>query len=48
MAAPGAFTNYVLVACNNRFVYVIDIRSGTEVASTFCKAPVYCLAAGTS
>ncbi|CAG9572248.1 conserved hypothetical protein [Leishmania major strain Friedlin] len=45
-AAPGSFTRFVLVACNNRFVYVIDIDTGREVASTFCKAPVYCLTAG--
>lgn len=45
-AAPGAFTNYILVACNNRFVYVIDRRTGEEVLSTFCKAPVYCLSSG--
>lgn len=45
-AAPGSFTRFVLVACNNRFVYVIDIETGREVASTFCKAPVYCLTAG--
>ncbi|KAK7195107.1 WD domain, G-beta repeat [Novymonas esmeraldas] len=45
-AAPGAFTRYILVACNNRFVYVLDIETGREVTSAFCKAPVYCLTAG--
>ncbi|KPI85288.1 hypothetical protein ABL78_5655 [Leptomonas seymouri] len=47
-AAPGAFTGHMLVACNNRFVYVLDIESGEEVTSVFCKAPVYCLTAGSS
>lgn len=46
--APGAFTEYVLVACNNRYVYLLDRDTGTEVARAFCKAPVYCLTAGTS
>lgn len=45
-AAPGAFTGYMLVACNNRFVYVLDIETGKEVTNTFCKAPVYCLTSG--
>lgn len=45
-AAPGEFTQYLLVACNNRFVYLLDIVTGEEVSSVFCKAPVYCLAAG--
>ncbi|GET87578.1 hypothetical protein, conserved [Leishmania tarentolae] len=45
-AAPGSFTRFMIVACNNRFVYIIDIKTGQEVASTFCKAPVYCLTAG--
>eukprot|EP00796_Vickermania_ingenoplastis_P011237 gene11237-7807_t len=45
-AAPGGFTDYILVACNNRFVYVIDRRTGKEVFSMFCKAPVYCLSSG--
>lgn len=45
-AAPGAFTDYMLVACNNRFVYLLDCKTGEEVTSVFCKAPVYCLAAG--
>jgi WD40 repeat protein len=45
-AAPGAFTGYALVACNNRFVYVLDIETGAEVTNVFCKAPVYCLTAG--
>lgn len=45
-AAPGAFTRFLLVACNNRFVYVLDIETGREVTSAFCKAPVYCLTAG--
>ncbi|CAJ1007181.1 putative WD domain, G-beta repeat [Leishmania naiffi] len=45
-AAPGPFTRLMLVACSNRFVYILDIETGREVASVFCKAPVYCLAAG--
>ncbi|KPA76097.1 hypothetical protein ABB37_07873 [Leptomonas pyrrhocoris] len=45
-AAPGAFTGYMVAACNNRFIYVMDIESGAEVTSAFCKAPVYCLAVG--
>lgn len=45
-AGPGGFVNYILVACNNRFVYVIDRRTGEEVVSSFCKAPVYCLSTG--
>lgn len=45
-AAPGGFNHYIVVACNNRFVYVIDCRTGEEVLSTFCKAPVYCLSSG--
>lgn len=44
--APGLFTKFIVVACNNRFVYVFDITTGKEVASYFCKAPVYCLASG--
>ncbi|KAH9599269.1 WD40 repeat [Trypanosoma melophagium] len=45
-AAPGPFTGYVVAACTNRFVYIIDIQTGKEYASTFCKAPVYCMATG--
>ncbi|KAG5481483.1 hypothetical protein LSCM1_05500 [Leishmania martiniquensis] len=45
-AAPGAFTRLMLVACSNRFVYVLNIKTGREVTSTYCKAPVYCLTAG--
>ncbi|KAG5503762.1 hypothetical protein JIQ42_07278 [Leishmania sp. Namibia] len=45
-AAPGPFTRFMVVACNNRFVYVLDIETGQEVASVYCKAPVYCLTAG--
>lgn len=46
VAGPGPFTNYVIVACNNRYVYVIDRVTGEEVLSVFCKAPVYCLSSG--
>ncbi|AAZ12694.1 WD domain, G-beta repeat, putative [Trypanosoma equiperdum] len=45
-SAPGAFTHYVVAACANRFVYLIDVRTGEEYASTFCKAPVYALTRG--
>lgn len=45
-AGPGGFTDYILVACSNRFVYVLDRRTGKEVVSTFCKSPVYCLSSG--
>ncbi|ORC87834.1 protein kinase [Trypanosoma theileri] len=45
-AAPGPFTGYIVAACTNRFVYIIDIETGKEYASTFCKAPVYCMASG--
>ncbi|CCW63980.1 unnamed protein product [Phytomonas sp. EM1] len=44
--APGGFTNYCVAACSNRFVYVIDIQTGREVASTYGRAPVYCLTVG--
>ena len=44
--APGDFTDYLFVACNNRFVYLLDINTGEEVSSIFCKAPVYCLTPG--
>lgn len=47
-AAPGSFSRYIYVACNNRFVYVLDRETGKEVSSTFCKAPVYCLTGGTA
>lgn len=45
-AGPGQFTNCIIVACNNRFVYVLDRNTGEEVLSYFCKAPVYCLSSG--
>ncbi|ESL11103.1 hypothetical protein TRSC58_01156 [Trypanosoma rangeli SC58] len=45
-AAPGAFTQYVVVACTNRFVYILNIEDGSEQYSTFCKAPAYSLAVG--
>jgi WD40 repeat protein len=45
-AAPGLFTQYFLVACNNRFLYLMDITTGEEVSNVFCKAPVYCLSSG--
>jgi hypothetical protein len=44
--APGDFSRYLFVACNNRFVYMLDIVTGEEVSHVFCKAPVYCLAMG--
>ncbi|RNF19554.1 protein kinase [Trypanosoma conorhini] len=44
-AAPGAFTQYIIVACTNRYVYILDV-DGHEHYSEFCKAPVYCLAVG--
>lgn len=44
--APGEFSEYFFVACNNRFVYLLDINTGEEVSSIFCKAPVYCLTPG--
>jgi WD40 repeat protein len=45
-AAPGKFANYLIVACNNRFVFIIDIRTGKEELSVDTKAPVYCLTSG--
>lgn len=45
-AAPGEFTKYIVAACNNRFVYVLDADTGAEVLSFFCKSSVYCLAVG--
>ncbi|KAG5508155.1 hypothetical protein JKF63_05409 [Porcisia hertigi] len=45
-AAPGSFTQLIVVACNNHFVYLLDIRTGREVTSFFCKASVYCLTVG--
>ncbi|KAG8342785.1 hypothetical protein TRVL_06387 [Trypanosoma vivax] len=45
-AVPGPFLNYAVVACTNRFVYVIDIQTGEEHINMFCKAPVYALASG--
>ena len=44
--APGEFSHYLFVACNNRFVYLLDAETGEEVSHVFCKAPVYCLAMG--
>lgn len=45
-AGPGQFSNCIIVACNNRFVYVLDRNTGEEILSYFCKAPVYCLSSG--
>nr|CCC91706.1 conserved hypothetical protein [Trypanosoma congolense IL3000] len=45
-AAPGPFTNYVMVACTNRFVYLIDVRTGEEFVSIFCKASVDAMTRG--
>lgn len=44
--APGLFSRFLIAACNNRFVYVLDVVTGEELASYFCKAPVYCLNTG--
>lgn len=43
--APAAFPDYVLAACSDRRVYVIDPKDGCEVLSFFTKAAVYCLSA---
>ncbi|EKF28491.1 hypothetical protein MOQ_007753 [Trypanosoma cruzi marinkellei] len=45
-AAPGFFTQYMAVACTNRFVYILDMYNGSEQSSVLCRAPVYCLAGG--
>ena len=45
-AAPGKFGDYLVVACNNRFVFVINMITGEEELSVDTKAPVYCLAPG--
>ncbi|KEG13853.1 protein kinase [Trypanosoma grayi] len=47
-AAPGPFTDYIAVACTNRFVYILKLKDGEECTSTFCKAPVYCMSSGSS
>ena len=44
--APGLFSRFIIAACNNRFVYVLDVVTGEELTSYFCKAPVYCLNTG--
>ncbi|EPY27932.1 hypothetical protein STCU_05406 [Strigomonas culicis] len=46
-AAPGGFTQYVLIAGNNRYVYVVNRETGEVEAQVYCKASVYCLTAGT-
>ena len=43
---PGRFANYFVVACNNRFVFVIDMETGKEELCVDTKAPVYCLTSG--
>lgn len=43
--APAAFPDFVLAACSDRRVYVIDPVDGCEVLSFFTKAAVYCLSA---
>uniref|UniRef100_A0A7S1LY50 Guanine nucleotide-binding protein subunit beta-like protein n=1 Tax=Neobodo designis TaxID=312471 RepID=A0A7S1LY50_NEODS len=44
--APKTFPRHIVVASNNRMVFVIDMESGEEVLSVDTKAPVYCLAPG--
>ncbi|EPY43757.1 hypothetical protein AGDE_00164 [Angomonas deanei] len=46
-AGPGAFTNYIVVAGNNRFVYLLNLTTGEVEAQVYCKASVYCLTVGT-
>ena len=43
---PGRFAKYFVVACNNRFVFVVDMDTGKEELCVDTKAPVYCLSSG--
>ena len=44
--APKNFPRHIIVASNNRMVFVVDMETGEEVLSVDTKAPVYCLAPG--
>eukprot|EP01013_Petalomonas_cantuscygni_P015196 TRINITY_DN3117_c0_g1_i1.p1 TRINITY_DN3117_c0_g1~~TRINITY_DN3117_c0_g1_i1.p1 ORF type:complete len:559 (-),score=131.07 TRINITY_DN3117_c0_g1_i1:240-1916(-) len=43
---PSDFGKYVLAACSDRHVYVLDPSDGSVVLSFFTKATVYCVSVG--
>lgn len=43
---PGTFCFYVVAACSDRNVYIINPQTGDIIVSFFCKAVVYCLSCG--
>lgn len=47
-AAPGPLYNYIVVACNGRCVFVLDLSTGCEVLSVATRAPVYAITSGNS